>query len=223
MVNSVVSKVTNRLKFLYRYSKYLNSCLRRNLCSALLQCHLDYCCTAWFTGISAKSRKKLQIVQNKIIRFILSLPNRAHIDQNSRNSVNFLSIKDRACQLRLNHVHSIFYNTSPYYLKEHFTRSVHIHSHRTRSSSYGFLVPRVKGIASNTFFYNAICDWNGLPPSIQIISSKAAFKIAVKKHLSERGEGQLCMCVVLFPLQFPSVAASLCHHFFCFVLGPHWK
>ena len=74
MVDNLVRKAIGRLKFLYRHSGYLNQTLRRNLCSALIQCHLDYCCAAWFSGISTKARHKLQITQNKTVRFILNLP-----------------------------------------------------------------------------------------------------------------------------------------------------
>lgn len=140
------------------------------------------------SGISSKSKKKLQIFQNKIIRFILGLHNRAHVDQETQNSVKFLSIKDRASQLRLKHAFSIFHNTCPDYLKTHFIRPASVHTHRTRSSGYVFLVPRVKGIAVNTgllLHYNAFSDWNKLPSSIQCIPSKTLFKKSVKMHLAD--------------------------------------
>jgi len=185
MVNQVVNKVIGRLKFLYRHSSYLNQTLRKNLCSALLQCHIDYCCNAWFTDISAKARGKLQITQNKIVRFILSLSPREHVDQEVRNSVKMLSTQDLVKQLRINHVFNIFNGTAPSYLAQNFTRASRTHSHCTRTSNYNFLVPSTKGIAANTFFCNAIRDWNALPPQIQIITNKDTFKKAVKKHLAE--------------------------------------
>lgn len=40
MANSVIKKVSGRLKFLYRYAHILNRTLRKNLSSALLQCHM---------------------------------------------------------------------------------------------------------------------------------------------------------------------------------------
>ena len=42
-----------------------------------------------------------------------------------------------------------------------------------------------RGIASKSFYYNAILDWNALPSHIQTIRSKLEFKKAVKKHLAE--------------------------------------
>ena len=180
-----LKKAIGRLKFLYRHSSYLNQTLRKNLCAALIQCHLDYCCTAWFSSISTRARHKLQVTQNKTVRFILNLSPRMHIDQFTRNSIKLVNTLDRAKQLRLNHVFNIFNGTSAPYLNNNFTRASISHTHRTRSSSFNFIVPRVKGIASKTFFYNAILDWNALPPHIQTMSSRLEFKKAVKKHLAD--------------------------------------
>ena len=42
----VVSKISGKLKFLYRKNKFLTPELRRMLCNALIQSHFDYACTA---------------------------------------------------------------------------------------------------------------------------------------------------------------------------------
>ena len=51
------------------------------LCSALLQCHLEYCCTSWFHGLSKYHQQKLQIFQNKMIWYIMHLGPRDHVGQ----------------------------------------------------------------------------------------------------------------------------------------------
>lgn len=51
------------------------------------------------------------------------------------------------------------------------------------SSSNNFLVPRIGGAESGSFFYNAILDWNALPVDIKALKNKDAFKAAVKIHL----------------------------------------
>ena len=67
---------------------------------------------------------------------------------------------------------------------QNFTRASESHSHHTQSNSFNFFVPSVIGIASKSFYYNAILDWSALPPQIQTIGSKLEFKRAVKKHLA---------------------------------------
>ena len=44
IVNEIVKKVNSRLRFLYRYKDLLNFESRKTLCSALIQCEIDYAC-----------------------------------------------------------------------------------------------------------------------------------------------------------------------------------
>ena len=58
MAHKVTSKVNARLKFLHRKNKYLTLNLRRLLCNALIQLHLDYACSAWYPNLSKKLKKQ---------------------------------------------------------------------------------------------------------------------------------------------------------------------
>ena len=57
----------------------LNLEVRKTLCTALIQCSFDYSCCSWYPGINETFKKKLQVMQNKMVRFILKLDSRAHI------------------------------------------------------------------------------------------------------------------------------------------------
>ena len=76
MATKVLGKINGRLKFLYRKQKFLNGSLRRMLCNSLIQPHFDYACSAWYPNLNKKYKKKLQIAQNKCMRFCLFLENR---------------------------------------------------------------------------------------------------------------------------------------------------
>ena len=41
----------------------------RTLSMALMQCHFDYSCSSWYAGISHALKSKLQVAQNKTVRF----------------------------------------------------------------------------------------------------------------------------------------------------------
>ena len=101
---AIISKVNSRLKFLYRYKDLLNFESRKTLCSALIQCLFDY---SWYLGINKGLKDKLQVAQNKIIRFILNLDNRAHIGNQELEKAGFLQVPDRVKQLKLGHVFKI--------------------------------------------------------------------------------------------------------------------
>ena len=60
------------------------------------------------------------------------------------------------------------------------------HSYCTRSSEYNFFVPTVQGTAANTFYYNAIKDWNSLPFDLKNITNHESFKKDVKDFLFEK-------------------------------------
>ena len=70
IANGIIQKVNSRFKYLYRQCSFLDGKLRKTLCSALIQCHLDYSCSSWYSGLSTTLKKKIQISQNKTVRFI---------------------------------------------------------------------------------------------------------------------------------------------------------
>ena len=79
MAEKVLEKVNGRLKFLYRQSEYLNKRLRRMHCNTIIQPHFDYASSAWYPNLNNNLKSKLQIAQNKCIRFCLYLENREGI------------------------------------------------------------------------------------------------------------------------------------------------
>lgn len=153
---------------------------------ALILCHFDYACSSWYTGLSQYYKNKLQTMHNKVVRFILNMGPRTHIGQKELDRARLLSVKDRVIQMKMNHVFKIFQGTAPEYLNTHFIRTRTVHSYSTRGSPYNFIVPRIKGQASQTFFNTAIHHWNFLPNSIKEINNPFQFKCAIKKYLSEQ-------------------------------------
>ena len=184
IVSNILKKASSRLKFLYRYSEILNTNSRKTLCSALIQCYFDYSSSSWYSGINKNLKKNLQIMQNKIIRFILNRGNRAHIGCEELEKVYMLKVSERVTQNKLSHIHKIWSNSCPVYLKENFNRIIDTELRNcTRSSRNNFFLPRVKKQAINTFFYSGIKDWNSLPTSIKQIQNINTFKDHVKKNL----------------------------------------
>ena len=61
---------------------------------------------------------KLQICQNKCVRFILDLPPRHSVNCDILKFLNMLNIEHRAKQMRLNHVFNIVHDNAPLYMKK---------------------------------------------------------------------------------------------------------
>ena len=88
------------------------------LTSALIQCHFDYASAIWYSGLTQTLKSKLQIVQNKIIRFILDLPARSHVGYVEFSKAKMFPVHKRVEQLKMNHMFNIIHGISPAYLKE---------------------------------------------------------------------------------------------------------
>ena len=93
--------MNQRLKFVYRNKNCLSLQSRKTLCSTLIQCHFDYACACWYEGLTKNMKDKLQIAQNKIIRFLLNLHHRKIVTYIEFEKLWFLNICNRVKQLRL--------------------------------------------------------------------------------------------------------------------------
>ena len=92
-----------------------------------------------------------------------------------------LNVEIRVKQLRLNHVHKIFYDLRPTYQKENVVPLKDVHQFCTRYSRYNFLVPHCQNLDKSTFTYAGIADWNSLPECLKDIEKPQRFKVALKK------------------------------------------
>ena len=63
MALSVINKINNKLKFLYRKNRYLT--MRRLLCNVLIQPHSDYASSAWYPNLTKKSKNIIQTSRTK--------------------------------------------------------------------------------------------------------------------------------------------------------------
>ena len=120
IVNNFIGKVNSRLKFLYRHKDCLSMSTMKTLSSALILCRFDYSCSAWYSGLNILLKSKLQVTQNKVIRFINQLGPRERITNEMPSELNLVNVDTRVKQLKLNHVHKIVNNKCPAYMKENF-------------------------------------------------------------------------------------------------------
>ena len=183
IVSNIVMKVNNRIKFLYRQAQYFDLKTKKNLVSALVLCYFDYSISSWFMSLTALSRSKLQVAQNKALRFVLNVGPRVRIEYADFKLLNLLNVELRAKQLRLHHMYNIYNNKSPVYMNAYFCRMSEVHNYGTRGSHFNYQLPKSNTNISKTFHFNATKDWNSLPSNIKDIHSKSTFKYVCKKWL----------------------------------------
>ena len=192
VVNNTFSKVNARLKFMYCHSSILSSRARKNTCSALILCHLDYYCSSCYAGLTKCLKKKLQIAQKKVIRFINSLGHRSRVTADTLGESNLLNVETQVNKLRQNNVHKIFYDLCPTNLKENFFPLKDVHQYCTRSSHYNALVPHCQNLDKSTVTYVGIADWNSLLECLKAIEKPQRFKVALIYLMKYFQETELC-------------------------------
>ena len=94
---TVIKKCAGRIGFLYRHSSSLDFNCQRILCNSLIQPYLDYCCTAWYSSLTADLKRKLEVVQRRMVRFVLSKDRLSHVDSVDLKYLSWLSIPDHGC------------------------------------------------------------------------------------------------------------------------------
>ena len=137
------------------------------LCSALILPHFDYACLAWYLNLNGKMKAKIQIMQNKFIRFCWKLEKMHHISEKEFRLMNWLHTSKRV-DLFTNTITNNFVNhICPYYLNEIFEFAPHL---RTGTRNY---VSKFKNLfwktnmEQKTISYIGPSIWNSLPDSIK--------------------------------------------------------
>ena len=120
MALSVINKINNKLKFLYRKNRFLTPTLRRLLCNALIQPHFNYACSAWYPNLTKKLKNRIQTSQNKCIRFCLPLDKMTHISHKEFETLDWLPVTERFSQCINSIVFKYVNNQCPNYLYEVF-------------------------------------------------------------------------------------------------------
>ena len=179
----IICKSNAKLKFLYRHTKTINMKTKKLLTAALIQCHFDYACSSWFSGLTKTYKSRLQCTQNKVIRFILNAPARTHIGLREFRLVNMLPVELRVKQLKLNLVYNVINDKAPKYMSNLINVACKQHGINTRSSVMSLCVPYVKSFGQTSFYYTGIHAWNELPFSIQSVQNMRQFKCLLKQFL----------------------------------------
>ena len=71
-------------------------------------------------NLSQKLKQKLQVTQNKCIRFCLQLPSLTRLTLQHHEKINWLPIKERVDQCILSHVFKSLNDNAPIYMKDLF-------------------------------------------------------------------------------------------------------
>ena len=182
MALKVINKINSKLKFLYRKNRFLSPELRRMLCSALIQPHFDYACPVWYPNLTEKTKKKIQIMQNKYIRFCLTLDKMHHKSDEDFRLINWLPTTKRFDQCINTITFKFVNNTCAYYLKEIFEFAPHCRiDTRNKFAKFKISFGKINmGQKAISFVGHSL--WNSLPELIKKADNLNTFKHNVKNY-----------------------------------------
>ena len=172
------------------------------LCNPLIQLHFDCACPTWYTNLSEEMKKKIQIMQNKRIRFCLKLDKMYHISGKECRLINWLPTSKRVDQCADTITYNSINNTCPYYLNEIYEFLPHCRTDTKRKSNC---------------FYWSLSKWISLPDSIKKAIRLNTFCMYIG----------LCVrrCVFIYTWIYISVFSfdlSILMFFFSFTLFSHF-
>ena len=150
-----------------------------------MQCsqpYFDYACSTWYPNPNEQLIKKIQIAQNKTIRFCLKLGKRHHISCTKFEAINWLPVYERVHQCINAITFKIFNNVCRNYLKEVYEYTPQSIK-KSRSNLGKFKVPFwKKNIGQNGISYIGPSLWNNLLGFIKTTTVLKTFNNNLQKQ-----------------------------------------
>ena len=178
MARRVLKKISTKQNFLWNQSSYMNYSSRILLCNTLIQLHFDYGCTSWYNLLS---KAKLEIAQNKCIRFCLELPPRGHISPSHFRKINWLPVERRVELCTSTTVFKYWKGIAPSYINYMFMPSLNNYNARSQIALDIPLCRTIKWQKSMSFLGPRI--WNTFSSSIEKAATTASFTYRLKKEI----------------------------------------
>ena len=178
----IIKKISSRVKFLYRKSKFLNRRTKQMLVSALIQCHLDYAASYLFSSLTKTTETKLIRCQNKAIRFILNVKPRTSLKSVDDRLAGFLPLSYRVNSLKLCQLYKVYKGIAPSYLISNFKLIDHHYDTRLKLHK-NFFVNSHNKPGQQTFQFTASNLWRTVPTPLKLIEKYETFKRELKKFM----------------------------------------
>ena len=179
MVHQVTTKINNKIRFLYRKQKFFNKDIRRMIMNAMIQPHYDYACNSWYPLLTQNFKNKLQVSQNRCIRFCLMLNNRDRIDKTRFEEINWLPVHKRVEQCFATVVYKYLHNGVPQYINDIFSLKNKKYNTRNSDMLTRPLCKTSSGQKAISFLAPKI--WADIPMAVKSKQSLDSFKHEFKK------------------------------------------
>ena len=129
-------------------------------------------------------KKRLQISQNKCIRFCLNLGSRESIGLTKFRDINWLPVEERVKQCICTLIYKYLHNNVPEYIKDIFNAKTKTHNTRNPNLMIRPFCTTKKG--EKAISYQGPKLWEGIPIDLKEKSNVASFKHEFKNRFLEK-------------------------------------
>lgn len=179
-VELVKARVSRFVGVLRRISKFVNEATRLKMYYAFIHSHINYINSIWSAAPDYKL-KELQILQNKAMKQVYSLPYRTpSISLYYKDILPLHCIFDMELKLLVFKVKNKLIKTNL-----NFTVSTEIHSYLTRIANYFRPNFNRSTCTQNSIFNRGVTRFNQLPNHIKTIIELKSFKLNLKMYTKQ--------------------------------------
>lgn len=172
-VDYVSKKIGKKIGYFYRVSNHLNLETRISLYNSIILPHFNYCSSVIYT--SSVNCHRLQILQNKAMRFILGV-NRYTSINSMLEVLGWFNVQTNLFIKTMIFIYKLLNNMIPGYLSSRVVRVNTIHTYNTRNCNNYYVNYTTCTLTKNSLFYKGIIKYNSLPNDLKVINNVRAFK-----------------------------------------------
>jgi hypothetical protein len=180
-VDYICKKMGRKYGFMCRANGKLTTESKILLFKSIVSPHVDYCSSLLYL-ITDEQMKRLQKIQNKIMRLILHCNKRTHISW-MLDTLKWQSMKQRIEFNTMIFIFKIVHNMAPENLCNNISYVRDSHQHDTRSSNNICLPNMTMATSQNCIFYKGIKAYNNLSVEIKNSCTIKEFKRKLNDHL----------------------------------------
>lgn len=179
-IEYVTSNANRMLGYLKRNFSLSPSSLKKQLYITYVRPRLEYASSVWDPGYVTLSNK-IEAVQNRSARFILSNYHRTSSVTNMKSSLDLATLATRRKLARLCVLHKAYHHNPilksrwlnpPFFLSERLDHHYKVHIPRQNTVTY-----------SHSFLPKTCHDWNNLPASLVTITNHERFRAALENFM----------------------------------------
>ena len=181
-IDKVYDKCSKEMNFIQKATKGLHWETKITIFNSLIMSKINYG-DVLYDSCNTTNKTKIQKLQNRGIRYIFNVPYRSHITP-YRSAINWMNMDGKRRSHLMVELFKIIKGDAPSVLIERLEDIRNNSNHMTRQVTRAdfYITRKATNVGLQSFFYDAIKEWNSLPADLRALSSTTTFRHNIKKY-----------------------------------------